>query len=190
MVINMAPKHILVLGVGNILLRDEGLGVRVVEKLQQDYAFSPNVRILDGGTLGLKLLEPIIAADFLIVVDAIQNGQPPGTITRVSPAVLCKRIAFKKSLYQLDLLETLAHAAFLESLPATVIIGIEPEDTTSLSLELSKTVRSRMQDLVRNVLQEIAGVGGGYYPRPPDSAVSGAAWQLFQMKQTAALKDY
>ncbi len=186
----MVPKNILVLGVDNILLRDEGLGVRVVEKMQQNYVFSPNVRLLDGGTLGLKLLEPIMAADHLIVVDAVKYRQPPGTIARLSLAAMRKRIAMKKSPHQLDLLETLAHAAFLESQPDTVIIGIEPEDTTTLSLELSKTVRSRLEDLMRDVLREIAKLGGGYYPRPPDAVVGGAFWQYSQMKPATALEDF
>ena len=82
----MDQKQILVLGVGNILLRDEGIGVRVVEKLLETFTFSPNVRLLDGGTLGLRLLEPITAADYLIVVDAIKTGRPPGTIEKLSLA--------------------------------------------------------------------------------------------------------
>ena len=184
----MGQKQILVLGVGNILLRDEGIGVRVVEKLQQDYAFSPNVRLLDGGTLGLKLLEPITGADHLIVVDALLSGQPPGAIEKLSLAVLRKRISIKNSLHQLDLLETLAHAEFLKSLPETIIIGIEPEDTATLSLELSETIRSRREDLMGAVLQEIARAGGGYYPRAPGSLVRGAGWQSCNLKRTAAQK--
>ena len=184
----MGQKQILVLGVGNILLRDEGIGVRVVEKLQQEYAFSPNVRLLDGGTLGLKLLEPITEADALIVVDAIISGQPPGTLERLPLAVLRKRISIKNSLHQLDLLETLAHAEFLESLPETVIIGIEPEDTCTLSLELSGTIRARREDMVSAVLQEITRAGGGYHPRAPGSLVNNAGWQFFDAKAAAAQK--
>jgi hydrogenase maturation protease len=174
----MDRKQILVLGVGNILLRDEGVGVRVVEKLLEAYAFSPNVRLLDGGTLGLKLLEPILEADHLILVDVLKDGKPPGTIQRRSLATLKKRVPLKNSLHQLDLLETLAHAEFLGSLPHTVIVGIEPEDITALSLKLSETVRSRLEDLVSAVLQEIAKVGGGYHPRLPGSLSTGAVWQF------------
>ncbi len=72
------------------------------------------------------------------------------------------------------LLETLAHAEFLGSLPHTVIVGIEPEDIAALSLKLSETIRSRLEDLVSAVLQEIAEVGGGYHPRVPGSLSTGA----------------
>lgn len=170
----MDLNRILVLGVGNILLRDEGVGVRLVERLQETYAFSPNVRLLDGGTLGLKLLEPITEADYLIVVDAIKTGQPAGTMERLSLTALKKRISLKNSLHQLDLLETLAHAQFLESLPETVIVGIAPEDTSTLSLELSETVRSRLEDMMSAVLREIGSAGGQYHPRVSDAYLNGA----------------
>ena len=182
----MGQKKILVLGVGNILLRDEGVGVRIVEKLQQDYTFSPNVRLLDGGTLGLMLLEPIMGADTLIVVDAIKSGQPPGTIEKLPLAVLRKRISIKNSLHQLDLLDTLAHAEFLERLPQAIIIGIEPEEIATLSLELSETVRSRREDLVSAVLREIPRAGGGYYPRAPASLTSCADRPSCDMRATGA----
>ena len=188
MVNNMSQKQILVLGVGNILLRDEGIGVRIVEKLQQDYTFSPNVRLLDGGTLGLKLLEPITEADVLIVVDAIISGQPPGTLERLPLAELRSRISIKNSLHQLDLLETLAHAEFLESLPETTIIGIEPDDTCTLSLELSDIIHARREDMVSAVLEEIFRAGGGYFPRSPVSLINGAGRPSYHLKPTAAQK--
>lgn len=175
----MDLNRILVLGVGNILLRDEGVGVRVVERLQEMYTFSPNVRLLDGGTLGLRLLEPITEAGYLIVVDAIRTGQPAGTIERLSLATLRKRISLKNSLHQLDLLETLAYAQFLKNLPETVIVGIVPEDTVTLSLELSETLRARLEDLVSVVLEEITGAGGGYYPSASDALLNSPVGQSF-----------
>ena len=184
----MQQNQILVLGVGNILLRDDGIGVRIVQKLDQDYTFSPNVRLLDGGTLGLRLLEPITGADVLIVVDAIASGQSPGTLERLLLADLRSRISIKNSLHQLDLLETLAHAEFLESLPQTTIIGIEPEDTCSLSLELTDTVGARREDIVSAVLKEVSRAGGGYHPRAPGSLTSGAGRPLYDVKPTAVIK--
>ena len=185
----MGEKQILVLGVGNILLCDEGIGVRIVEKLQQNYTFSPNVRLLDGGTLGLRLLEPITEADVLIVVDAIISGQPPGTLERLPLAALRSRISIKNSLHQLDLLETLAHAQFLESLPETTFIGIEPEDTCSLSLELSDSIRARREELASAVLREISRAGGGYHPRAPGSLSSDAGRPFYDGQPTAVTKS-
>ena len=79
----MIKDRIVVLGVGNILLKDEGVGVRVIEKLQGQYTLPENVRVVDGGTQGLWLLSTIQEADHLIVVDAVLGGDEPGTIYRL-----------------------------------------------------------------------------------------------------------
>ncbi|MCU0572480.1 MAG: HyaD/HybD family hydrogenase maturation endopeptidase [Syntrophobacteraceae bacterium] len=161
----MDKNRILVLGVGNILLHDEGVGVRVIEELQARYEFSDNVEFYDGGTLGLRLLDPITGADWLIVVDAVQNGEPPGTIYRLDADDLNKRVTFKSSLHQLDLVETLAYAEILGKRPHTVIVGIEPADISPWGLELTEVVQARMADLCERVLGEIQEAGGRYRPR-------------------------
>jgi hydrogenase maturation protease len=158
----MADKRILVLGVGNILLKDEGVGVRVVERLQSAYAFSSNVELLDGGTLGIRLLEYITATDHLIVVDAVRNGQPPGTLYRLPAEDLPRCVSFKNSLHQTGLLETLAYAEMLEKRPSTVVVGIEPADITPWGTELTPVLQERLPELVESVLTEIAQAGGTY----------------------------
>jgi len=158
----MEEKHILVLGVGNVLLRDEGIGVRIIEKLEDGYAFSPNVELMDGGTQGLRLLAPISETDHLIVVDAVQNGQPPGTLYRLPTEELEKRVRFKNSLHQLDLVETLAYAEVLGHRPSAVIVGIEPADISPWGMELTEIVASRVAELCSRVLEEIERAGGSY----------------------------
>ncbi|MGA7879203.1 MAG: HyaD/HybD family hydrogenase maturation endopeptidase [Desulfoferrobacter sp.] len=155
-------KRILVLGVGNVLLQDEGVGVRVVENLQSHYCFSANVELMDGGTLGLRLLDPIAETDYLIVVDAVQNGKPPGTLYRLPAEELAKRLTFKNSLHQLNLVETLAYAEILGNRPEAVIIGIEPQDISPWGMELTPIVQSRLEDLCLEVLTEIESAGGSY----------------------------
>ena len=158
----MESQRILVLGVGNILLKDEGVGVKVVEKLQSTYGFSPNVELMDGGTVGLRLLDPISESDHVIVVDAVQNGEPPGTLYRLPAEELQKRVTFKNSLHQLDLVEALAYAEILGHRPTAVIIGIEPADISPWGTELTETVRGRFDELCSNVLDEIVLAGGSY----------------------------
>jgi hydrogenase maturation protease len=158
----MQAKHILVLGVGNILLRDEGVGVRVIERLQGNYAFSPNVHLLDGGTLGIRLLEYITAADHLIVVDAVRNGGPPGTLYRLLADQLTQCISFKNSLHQTGLLETLAYAEMLDKRPSTIVVGIEPADIAPWGTELTESIEKRMGQLIEKVLAEIEQAGGRF----------------------------
>lgn len=155
-------KKILVLGVGNILLRDEAIGVRVVESLQETYTFSPNVDLMDGGTLGLSLLDPICRSDYLIVVDAVQNGGEPGTLYRLPAEELNKRMKFKNSLHQLDLVETLVYSEMMGKRPEAVIIGVEPADISPWGTEMTEIVQSRMPEMCSRVLGEIESAGGAY----------------------------
>lgn len=158
----MFDKHILVLGVGNILLGDEGAGVRLIQKLEEEYAFSENVELYDGGTLGLKLLEPICRSDFAIVVDIVRSGGPPGAIYRIAEKDLSRKIPYKSSLHELNIVETLIYAEELGNKPETVLIGIEPGEWTSWSTELTEPVRNRMEDFVAVVLGEIEKAGGAW----------------------------
>lgn len=166
----MERPRILVLGVGNILLRDEGVGVRVIERLQSLYRFSSNVELMDGGTLGLRLLDPISQTDTLIVVDAVQNGQPPGTLYRLPAEELEKRIVFKNSLHQLNLVEALAYSEILGHRPQAVIIGVEPQDISPWGMELTAIVEARVAELCSRVLAEIERAGGTFRPASEASA--------------------
>ena len=158
----MCGRQVVILGVGNILFSDEGLGVRVVEKLMEDYEFPENVSLEDGGVLGLNLLGVISNADYLIVVDAIRNGGIPGTLYRLEGEEIPKRILAKNSIHQVDLLETLTLCQVLEKRPQTVIVGVEPADIETLSLDLTAAVREKLDTLVEMVLGELDRLGLGY----------------------------
>ena len=77
--------RVLVLGIGNLVMSDDGVGVKVVQQLQREYRFAKNVEIMDGGTLGLDLLPKLEGIDHLIVVDAVETGRKPGTCRDLPP---------------------------------------------------------------------------------------------------------
>lgn len=154
--------QITVLGVGNILFRDEGVGIRVLERLEEKYGFPENVSLVDGGVLGLNLLGVISEADRLIVIDAIRNGGNPGDLYRLVGDEIPKRVFAKNSLHQVDLLEALTLCQALDRVPETVIIGVEPEDISTLSIDLSEAIHSRINHLVEMVLDELDDLGVNY----------------------------
>ena len=127
----------MILGVGNLLFSDEGVGIRVAEALQDRYEFPQNVRVVDGGTLGLNLLGVISEADQLIVVDAVRQGGEPGSLYRLAGEEIPQRIRAKNSLHQVEFLEALTCCQALDRVPETVIVGVEPEDITTMSIELN-----------------------------------------------------
>jgi hydrogenase maturation protease len=159
------PKRILVLGVGNILFTDEGIGVRVVEHLQNSFDFSGNVTLMDGGTLGTRLMGPILECDMLIVVDAVLGDGAPGTVYRLTGDDLRKSLAFKDSMHQTDLVDTLIYCGIVGNRPDAVVVGIEPVDYKTMAVEVSGELAKRIPKMAESVLKEIEQAGGSFTPR-------------------------
>ncbi len=152
----------MVLGVGNILYRDDGAGIRVVEMLEKQYEFSDNVTVVDGGVLGINLLGIISSADKLIVVDTVLNHGKPGDFHRIEHDDIPNRILAKNSLHQVDLIEALTLCHALDHVPRTTIIGIEPKDLNTLGEKLTPEIESKLDDLAGLVLDEVVRLGGSY----------------------------
>ena len=140
----------MILGIGCILFSDEGFGVRVVEKMQREYQFSENVLLIDGGVLGIN------------VVDAIRNRGKPGDLYRLDGAAIPERIRAKNSLHQVDFLEALTLCQALDKVPETVIVGVEPQDIDSMSLELTPATRGKIDAVIKMVLIELDRLGVSY----------------------------
>jgi hydrogenase maturation protease len=159
-VLTVNSERIIVLGVGNTLLRDEGVGVKVVEELQSRYSFPENVRLVDGGTQGLWLMSTLQEADCLIVVDAILNRGEPGTLYRLERDDLPKGLRAKQSAHDSDLVEALNLCTLLESGPkSVVVVGVEPENIQPFGLELTDTVAAKVNELAEMVLEELRLLG-------------------------------
>ncbi len=163
------PPRILVLGVGNILYTDEGAGVRCVEKLQREYEFSDNVTLMDGGTLGMRLMEAIMDCDLLIVLDAVLGGDEPGTVYRLTGEDLRKSLAFKNSMHQSDLVDTLIYCELVGNRPEAVVIGIEPFDYQDMNLNISEGIAARLEFMGEQARKEIEAAGGSCRERVGDA---------------------
>lgn len=157
-------KRILVLGVGNVLYTDEGIGVRMAEELQSKYEFSDNVTVMDGGTLGTRLMGPIMESDYLIVCDAVLGDGPPGSIYRLTGDDLRQSLAFKNSMHDTDLVDTLIYCELAGNRPEAVIIGMEPEDYHTMATDLSPAASANLPQMIEHVLAEITAVGGTHKP--------------------------
>ena len=153
---------VMVLGIGCILYSDEGFGVRVVEKMEALYEFSDNILLVDGGVLGINLLGVISKPDHLIVVDAIRNRGKPGELYRLASDQIPQRIRAKNSLHQVDFLEALTMCQALDKVPETVIIGVEPEDIDTQSLDLTPAIQAKVDPVIDMVLAELVRLGGSY----------------------------
>jgi hydrogenase maturation protease len=163
-----APSfQVTILGVGNILLSDEGVGVRVVEYLDQRYVFGENVQVVDGGVLGVRLMGIIGNTDYLIVVDAVSNRGAPGTLYRLADDQVPRRVLAKQSMHQLDLPEVLALCGAIDKNPSVVVLGIEPQDITTMDIELTPAIAARVPELAAMVLAELDALGVSYSSKQP-----------------------
>jgi hydrogenase maturation protease len=161
--------NITILGVGNILLKDEGVGVRVVEYLYRRYDFPENVQIVDGGVLGIRLMGVIGNTDYLIVVDAVCNRSAPGTLYRMADDQVPRRVLAKQSMHQLDLPEVLALCSAIDQNPKVVVVGVEPQDITTMDVELTPAIAARIPDLAAMVLAELDALAVAYSVKQAES---------------------
>ena len=146
-----------VVGLGNILMRDEGVGVRVVEMLEARGGFD-DVAFYDGGTAILDLMPELTGHQILVVVDALQGGEEPGSVyvlEREALAALEREEPPRTSLHQVSLLEALRMAEVEGITPGRIrILGIEPE-TVEPGMELSGTLERKLPEVVEVVEREI-----------------------------------
>lgn len=148
----------LVLGVGNILMQDEGVGVRALEWLQAHYA-SPEVEMIDGGTMGLDLLHYLEGIDHLLILDAVETGKSSGEITILTEEDVPAFLGMKISPHQIGVQDLLATAQLMgHAPPEIVILGVQPRQL-SVGLEMSSLVAAQVAPLGRLALDQLAKWG-------------------------------
>lgn len=148
-------EKILVLGVGNILMADEGIGVQIVNKMQT-LDLPENVELLDGGTAGLDLIPYMKDKKKIIIIDCIDTDDPPGTVYRMTPLDLQEINTFTiSSMHQIGLAETIQLSRLLGNDAEMVIIGITPKNYKDYSLEISPELKAVVNRVIEFVIQEI-----------------------------------
>lgn len=156
---------VLVLGLGNTIMTDDGFGVEVVTTLSSRYHFLRKVRLLDGGTLGLDLLPYLEEIESLLIVDALDMRAAPGSIFRLQGNEVPRAFASKLSVHQMGLQDLLAVAELQGHVPRNLVVwGVQP-DCIELGTELTAPVAAAVEPLLANLLEELAGWGVGYEAR-------------------------
>ncbi len=146
-------KRVLIMGIGNILLRDEGVGVRVIEAMEK-LDLPDDVELIDAGTAGADLVDIVADRPKLIVVDAVKTDSPPGTVFRMTEQDLMPSEVPAASLHELGLLDALHMTRHLGCSPAEVVIfGIQPE-TIKCGMELSDRIAAVVPKVIELVMAE------------------------------------
>jgi hydrogenase maturation protease len=143
---------ILIVGIGNLLCRDEGIGVHVIQEMEK-MKLSEHIELLDIGTSTMDLISYLDGVKKLIVIDAMRAGGKPGTIYKCKPEDLIPKGEQSVSLHDIGVIETLTMAKKMGMAIETVIIGVEPE-IMDWGMELSKEVNKRIPFIIEAVLKE------------------------------------
>jgi len=146
---------IIVLGIGNTLISDDGVGVHIVSKLNDEYTFPDNVTLIDGGTKGLDLLPFIEGSDRLLIIDAANFKKEPGTIDTVVGDKIPAFLTQKLSVHQIGIPDMLFAAKLMDISPKEMcLIGIQPKSMET-STEMSQEIKARFDDLYTKVLDKL-----------------------------------
>ena len=161
---------VLVLGLGNVLLGDDGIGPAALALLERDYHIPPEVRLVEGGTLGLSLLDEIAQAEHVILVDAVAMDAPPGSLVRLDGADVMDAVRDRLSVHQVGVADLLDAARLIGRYPTSVVLlGLVP-GAIDLSVTRTSAVNSAIAKLVSAIVQGVQSLGYDLLPRSHASA--------------------
>lgn len=145
----------MLIGLGNILMQDEGVGVHAVRALQEGYEVPAGLEIVDGGTFALDLLTYIEGRERVMFVDAVNFGREPGFIKTLENQEIPALFGTKGSLHHLGLMDVLAAAQLLDVSPQEIcLIGIQPQ-AIEVGLELTEVIQDKMDLLLAQIIAKL-----------------------------------
>lgn len=158
-------NELIVLGLGNVLCGDDGVGVEVIWRLRRDFELPPEVRLLDGGTLGLALMSEIAGAPAVLLVDAIRDEGEPGTLVRLDGDEVAPAARHRLSVHQIGVTDLLDGLRLIDAYPESMtLLGVVPAGI-DLGIGFSPAVEAALPQLVAAVAAEIAARGFVVSPR-------------------------
>ena len=153
------PAEVTILGVGNVILKDEGFGVRVAEYLDHHYTFPDSVQIVDGGTLGIELTQYVTGTNKLLVIDSINGGAEPGTVFRFHNDAIMEHFQDKLSAHEVGIQDVLALLTVTgHKIPAVILIGAQPFDVEA-GVGLSDGMQALLPQIVEQALKDLSSWG-------------------------------
>ncbi len=164
------PSDVTILGIGNVILKDEGFGVRVVEYLDSHYEFPDSVQIVDGGTLGIELTQYLTGTKKLLVVDSINGGSEPGTTFIFRNDQVMAHFQDKLSAHEVGIQDVLALLTITgKKIPEIAVIGAQP-----VSVEAGVELTDKMQSLLPKIAGQALEIlkEWGISPTPKSTAIN------------------
>ena len=158
---------VLILGLGNCLIEDEGIGIAAIEYLHKHYLIPEDVELLDGGTSGMGLLDDLRSRQYVIVLDAVNTGHQPGNLVVLTNEQVPAFFRSKVSPHQLALSDVLAVLTLTDEQPKNIsVVGVEPV-ILKTRIGLSDKVKQQLQPMVDEVINQLNDLGYELQPRSP-----------------------
>ncbi|MFH1076775.1 MAG: HyaD/HybD family hydrogenase maturation endopeptidase [Pseudomonadota bacterium] len=148
-------KTVSLIGMGNILMKDEGVGVHALNAFSNRYSVPDNVDVVDAGTIGLELIPYIERRDKVLMVDCVQFEKEPGYIGVIMDENIPARLSVKASIHHLGLMDVLSLIKLRDTMPKTLcLIGVQPK-AVELGLEMTSDILARMDDVVKLIVDKL-----------------------------------
>jgi hydrogenase maturation protease len=155
----MEKKHITILGLGNILLADEGFGVHFVRHFEDSYILPENVEIVDGGVMGYVLLDVFDRSDFIIVIDCIKLEDEPGSIYRFTHEEFITKLPPPTSAHEVKFSDVLIKAEMIGDLPEMIFLCIVPKEFKDMDLKMTQDLKKRLPVMESLLIKELESLG-------------------------------
>jgi hydrogenase maturation protease len=150
-------QKLIILGIGNILLQDEGFGVHFVNWFEKRWQLPDDVDIIDGGTLGYVLLDTMSRCERMIIIDVMRLDDEPGSIYRLSREEMESRLPPATTAHEVTFSDVLFKADLMGECPEMVFLCIVPKAYGDMDLEMTPLIRERFPVMERLLLEELAG---------------------------------
>jgi hydrogenase maturation protease len=151
---NTPPRNVLILGVGNLLLTDDGFGVHAINALRE-LPLPPNVTLVEAGIVSHQLIPDLHEADLLIFIDSVEAGDTPGSIFRFRPEDMQFMTELKTSLHEISLIDVLHMTELTGKRPETIIFAVQPKEVRKCSLELNDEVKAAIPKVIELIFEEL-----------------------------------
>lgn len=152
-------KQITILGLGSIILKDEGFGVHFIRWFSERYTLGDDVRVLDGGTLGYRLLDIVTSSSYLIVVDCIKLDEEPGAIYRFTQEEMRLKMPDPTTAHEVEFPDVLSMADLMDECPQVIFLCIVPESYGTMELEMTPTMTAAFPAMERLLITELRQLG-------------------------------
>ena len=150
---------IAIIGVGNILFLDEGVGVYAAKLLEQNYRFSPEIDIVDGGTLGFKLMDYLSEYEKVLILDTVSIKEMYGTVYDLPRDALMDLGEYRQTVHEIEVLGMIEMCQLMGKMAQVNIIGVIPEDIVSVKIGLSDTLKASMALLIESTIKNLHASG-------------------------------